>query len=87
MYLTLSDETMDSFNDPEVATNEDSSKLRLFRVGGDRPGKPQHRLDLWKRDLHSDQNWELALVLGSSYLEDNWLFFDLFKTIPQRLLL
>ncbi|PUU72586.1 hypothetical protein B9Z19DRAFT_1137189 [Tuber borchii] len=56
MYLTLGDETMDSTNDPEVATTEGSGKLRLLRVGGDRPRKPQHRLDLWKRDLPSDQN-------------------------------
>ena len=51
MYLALTDGTMDYIDDQEVSTAEGSGKMRLFRVGGDRPGKPQHRLDLWKPDL------------------------------------
>ena len=51
MYLALTDGTMDYIDDQEVSTTEGSGKLRLFRVGGDRPGKPQHRLDLWKLNL------------------------------------
>ncbi|PUU73381.1 hypothetical protein B9Z19DRAFT_545424 [Tuber borchii] len=37
MHLTLSDGTMDSINDAEVATTGGSGKLRLSRVGGDHP--------------------------------------------------
>ncbi|PWW79912.1 hypothetical protein C7212DRAFT_307711 [Tuber magnatum] len=27
-------------------------KLRLFRLGGDRPGQPRHRLDLWSNQVY-----------------------------------
>ncbi|CUS15424.1 unnamed protein product [Tuber aestivum] len=37
-------------NDPEEDSAEEIGvgKVRLFPLGGDRPGKPRHRLDLWK---------------------------------------
>ncbi|KAG0635929.1 hypothetical protein HOY80DRAFT_1139496 [Tuber brumale] len=52
MYRKESDGNMDSVADePQVATAGGSGKLILFRLGGDRPGKPRHRLDLWKPDF------------------------------------
>ncbi|KAG0138601.1 hypothetical protein HOY82DRAFT_595773 [Tuber indicum] len=52
MFRTVCEGDIDSVaRDARVSTDEGSGGLRLFRLGGDRPGKPRHRLDLWQPNM------------------------------------